>query len=139
MRMITLALAVTMLLSITTSLPAQQGRLSEVGRLHRIDIKSQHPKAYHPAIGDLVKCYLDFPVVPEQIVDDLQVTIKGKSLLAVGVINTSKPKIVGSGQVSLFLMPRQLGLTKVTILPSIPGQETKPIEITFNVGAQRRY
>lgn len=139
MKMIVIALSITALLSVTTSLPAQEGRLREVGRLHRIDIRSQHPKAYHPAIGDLVMCYLDFPVVPEQIVEDLEVTTQGKSLVVLGVVGTSLPKIVGSGQISVFLMPRQLGLTKVTILPSIPPRATKPIEITFIVGEQGRY
>ena len=105
----------------------------DVGRLHRIDIKATHPKAYHPSIGDLVQCYLDFPIVPEQIVDNLQITTAGKSIAVLGVVGTSKPRIVGSGQISVYLMPRQPGLSKLTILPVIPGQKPKPIEITFLV------
>jgi hypothetical protein len=108
-----------------------------VGRLHRIDIKAQHPRAYHPVIGDLVQCYIDFPIVPEQIVDDLRPTIEGKSVSLVAVVNTSKPKIVGSGQASVFLAPRQAGLSKVTIEVIIPGQKPKTYEINFLVELKR--
>jgi hypothetical protein len=76
-----------------------------VGRIHRIDIKAQHPNAYHPAVGDLVQCYIDFPIVPEQIISDLRPAIDGKSMSLVAVVSTSSPKIVGSGQVSVFLNP----------------------------------
>ena len=104
-----------------------------------IDIKADHPKAYHPAIGDLVQCYIDFPVVPEQIVDDLKVRIDGSALALVAKVNTSKPGIVGSGQYSVFLAPRQTGLTKVVIQPTISGRDDiKPIEITFLVQLERR-
>lgn len=103
------------------------------GRLHRIDIKAQHPKAYHPNTGDLVQCYIDFPIVPEQIISDLRPTIEGKSVNLVAVVGTSRPKIVGSGQVSVFLAPRQLGLSHVKIEVIIPGQKSKTYEITFLV------
>ena len=72
-----------------------------VGRLHRIDTKAQHPKAYHPRIGDLVQCYVDFPIFPERIVTELKVSIDGTSVSLVGVVATSLPKIIGSGQVSV--------------------------------------
>jgi hypothetical protein len=104
-----------------------------IGRLHRIDIKAQHPKAYHPYIGDLVQCYIDFPIVPEQIIDDLRPTINGKSLSLVAAVSTSRPGIVGSGQVSVFLAPRQLGLSHVKIEVIIPGQKPRTYEITFLV------
>ena len=104
-----------------------------VGRLHRIDIKATHPKAYHPYVGDLVQCYIDFPIVPEQIISDLRPTIDGKSVSLVAVVNTSKPRIVGSGQVSVFLAPRQLGLSHVKIEVIIPGQKPKQYDITFLV------
>jgi len=108
------------------------------GRIHRIDIKATHPKAYHPVIGDIVKCYLDFPIVPEQIVDDLKISIDGKSLSLGAVASTSMPKIVGSGQISVFLMPRQPGLSEITIQPVIPGQNPpKPIKINFVVEENR--
>ena len=106
---------------------------SDSGRLHRIDIKAFHPRAYHPSIGDLVQCYLDFPIVPEQIVDNLQIT----SATVLAVVSTSRPKIVGSGQISVYLMPRQLGSSKVTIQPVIPGQKPKPTEIIFLVGIRK--
>ena len=108
-----------------------------VGRLHRIDIKSAHPKAYHPAIGDLIQCYLDFPIVPEQIVEDLEVSIDGRPVSMLAVVSTSRPKIVGSGQISVYLVPRQAGLSTVTIQPVIPGQKPKLIEIVFQVQAER--
>ena len=104
------------------------------GRLHRIEIKAKHPKAYHPSIGDIVQCYVDFPVVPEQIVSDLDVNTNGKSLVLVGVVNTSKPKIVGSGQYSAFFVPRQTGRTQLTIAIEIPGQTTKEYQMSFLVG-----
>ncbi len=108
--------------------------LDEIGRLHRIDIRAQHPKAYHPQVGDLITCYFDFPVVPEQIPEDLQVSIEGKSVALVCVVNTSQPKIVGSGQFSVFLVPRQAGLSHVTITPHIYGVgPAKAILITFQV------
>lgn len=110
-----------------------------IGRLHRIDIKAEHPEAYHPIVGDLVQCYLEFPVVPEQIVDNLQVTIEGNSVSLVTVASTSRPGIVGSGQVSAFLTPRQAGTSRVIITPAIPGQdESKPFEMTFVVDTERR-
>jgi hypothetical protein len=108
-----------------------------IGRLHRIDIKAEHPKAYHPAIGDLVQCYLDFPIVPEQIVDDLRPTVEGKSMSVVATVSTSRPRIVGSGQVSLFLAPRQPGLSRVKIEVTVPGQKPKTYEITFLVSSPR--
>jgi hypothetical protein len=103
------------------------------GRLHRIDVKAVHPRAYHPDIGDLVQCYVDFPIVPEQIISDLRVKIEGNSVSLVAVVSTSKPKIIGSGQVSAFLLPRQLGLSKVTITVIIPGQKPKPYELNLLV------
>lgn len=103
------------------------------GRLHRIDIKARHPNAYHPEAGDLVQCYIDFPIVPEQIIDDLRVVIAGKSMSLVAVVSTSRPKIVGSGQVSVFLAPRQLGLSRAEIEVIIPGQKPKSYAITFLV------
>jgi hypothetical protein len=108
-----------------------------VGRIHRIDIKAQHPKAYHPAVGDLVQCYIDFPIVPEQIISDLRPAIDGKSMSLVAVVSTSSPKIVGSGQVSVFLIPRDPGLSHVKIEVIIPGQETKTYDITFLVAPPR--
>ena len=95
--------------------------------------------SYHPIIGDLLKCYLDFPIVPEQIVDDLEVSVEGKSVSLVAVVSTSSPKIVGSGQISVFFTPRQVGMARVLVTPLIPGQEKlKPIEMTFLVEAERR-
>lgn len=138
MKMITFALTISALLLVTAPLPAQEESRAEVGRLHRIDMRAQHPRAYHPSIGDVVKCYLDFPIVPEQIVDNLQVTTHGRTVSVIGVVSTSKPKIVGSGQISLYLMPRQLGLTKVMIQPVIPGQKPKPVEINFLIVKERR-
>ena len=106
-----------------------------VGRLHRIDTKAQHPKAYHPRIGDLVQCYVDFPIVPERIVSELKVSIDGTSVSLVGVVATSRPRIVGSGQVSAYFVPMRAGLSKVTILPIVPGlvPKPKPIELNFLV------
>ena len=111
--------------------PAAAG--NPIGQLHRIDIKADHPRAYHPRIGDLMQCYIDFPVVPEQIVDQLKVTIDGTSVALVATVNTSKPKIVGSGQYSAYFVPRGDGLSKVTILPVITGQRPKPIVISVLV------
>jgi len=108
-----------------------------VGRLHRIDIKAEHPKAYHPTVGDLVKCYIDFPIVPEQIVSDLRVSVDGNSLSFVGVVSTSKPKIVGSGQVSAYLVPRVPGLSQVSITVNIPGQKPKTYKMSFLVELER--
>lgn len=124
-------------LLLTFGFASAQAEDRPVGQLHRIDVKAEHPRAYHPRIGDLVQCYLDFPIVPEQIVDELKVTIDGTSVSLVAVVNTSKPKIVGSGQVSAFFMPRNTGLSKVTILPVIPGQKPKPVEINFLVAGPR--
>ena len=107
------------------------------GRLYRIDIKARHPKAYHPRIGDLVQCYFDFPIVPEQIADGIETQVDGQSVTLVGVVSTSRRKIVGSGQVSAYLVPRISGLTKVTLTPVIPGQTPGPIEINFLVGPER--
>ena len=138
MKTLSLALAAIALVSVSSAVWAQTDTAPATGRLHRIDIKAKHPKAYHPAIGDLVQCYLDFPVVPEQIVENLRVTTAGRSLSVIGVVGTSKPRIVGSGQISLYLMPRQTGQTTVTILPTIPGQKPDPIAITFRVAPERR-
>jgi hypothetical protein len=110
-----------------------------VGRIHRIDIKSQHhPRAYHPAVGDLVQCYLDFPILPDQIVVDLEVSIEGRPLSVVAVVSTSRPKIVGTGQISGYLLPRQAGLSKVKIQSMIPDRKTNPIEISFQVQPESR-
>jgi hypothetical protein len=108
-----------------------------VGRLYRIDIKAEHPKAYHPTVGDLVKCYIDFPIVPEQIVDDLRVSVEGNSVYLVAVVSTSNPKIIGSGQVSAFLVPRVPGLSHVTITVNIPGQKPKTYKMSFLVELER--
>ena len=138
MRSFSLALAATVLLSATSSLSAEPESQAKAGRLHLIDIRARHPQAYRPSIGDVVQCYMDFPIGPEQIVENLEVTTAGRTLSVMGVVGTSSPKIVGSGQISLYLMPRQLGVTKVTIQPSIPGQNPKPIEINFSVEEERR-
>ena len=107
------------------------------GRLHRIDIKARHPRAYHPRIGDVMKCYLDFPIVPEMIADGVETKVDGQSVTLVGVVSTSEPRIVGSGQVSVYLVPRISGLTKVTFTPVIPGQKPESIEINFFVDGER--
>ena len=127
------ALVLSISINVLTAADAQD---DGPGRIHRIDVRAQHPRAYHPRIGDLVQCYLDFPIVPEQIVVDLRATIDGNSVSLVGVVSTSRPKIVGSGQISVFIVPRQPGQTTITILPVIPGQSPKPITINFLV-AQR--
>jgi len=114
-----------------TSLAATTEQDAGPGRLHRIDIKATHPKAYHPEIGDIVQCYMDFPIVPEQIVVDLRIVIEGKSVSLVAVASTSRPKIIGSGQISVFLLPRQPGFSEITILPVIPGQTPSPAKIQF--------
>ena len=130
--------SVSLLLSIYVTSLATAEEDDGPGRIHRIDIRATHPKAYHPAIGDIVQCYLDFPIVPEQIVGDLRITIEGKSLSLVAVASTSRPRIVGSGQISTFLMPRQPGRSAITIQPVIPGQKPKPIKINFLVVEKKR-
>lgn len=47
-------------------------------RLDLVDIKGQHPKAYRPQVGDGFQCFLQFPVVPDKIVDDLEFKIEGE-------------------------------------------------------------
>jgi hypothetical protein len=54
----------------------------------------------------------------------------------VAVVSTSKPKIIGSGQASVFLAPRQLGLSTVTIEVIIPGQKPKTYEMRFLVSPE---
>jgi len=109
------------------------------GRIHRIDINATHPKTYHPRIGDTVQCYMDFPIVPEQIVEDLRITIEGISVSFVSVVSTSQPKIIGTGQISTFLIPRRIGLSEITIRPVIPGQETRAVRIKFVVEEKRNF
>ena len=103
-------------------------RAQSLATLHVIDIKADHPKAYHPRIGDVAQCYLRFAVVPGQIVEDLEFKIEGKSVVRVGVVETTKRP--GGGEISAFLYARAAGMSHVTFAP-IPGHTFKPVRITF--------
>ena len=105
--------------------------------LHRIDIKAQHPKAYHPTFGDLVQCYLNYPIVPGEIVDKLNVTIEGSSIALVAVVDTTRPKTVGASQWSVFLAPRESGLGHLTVVPVCEGKDRTPVKITFLVSPKK--
>ncbi|MEQ8787820.1 MAG: hypothetical protein RIC55_16060 [Pirellulaceae bacterium] len=105
------------------------------GRFHRIDLSETHAQVYELQVGDLVQCYLDFPIIPEAIVEDLELTIRGNRVRLVTVVYTSRPGIVGSGQVSAFLTPIRPGPTQLSIRPEIPGKDTKAVELQFVVKA----
>lgn len=110
------------------------GLAADKPKLHRIDIKTDpHPKAYHPHIGDLVQCYLNYPIVPGQIVDKLKVTLEGSSIALVAVVDTTRPRTMGACQWSAFLAPREGGLSHLTVVPVCEGKDGTPVKINFYV------
>jgi len=108
------------------------------GNLLRVDLRAPvHPKAYHPSIGDLVECHLEYIVVPGQIVDDLKVAVlSGRSVALVAVVNV--PRLPGAGQISVFLAPREEGLTSITITPVVGGKDGRPIKLAFLVAGKAK-
>ena len=128
---------VACLLGLWMAEQAAAAKLARPGTLHRIDLKAEHPRAYHPTFGDQIQCYLTFPVVPEEIVDDLQVEIEGKSVALVAVVQTSDAKKVGVGQISVFLVPRARGLSRLRVSPVIGGKPGKPFELRFLVAVAK--
>jgi hypothetical protein len=105
-----------------------------IGGLHRIDISlPKHPKAYHPSIGDIVQCYIPSAIASERTVEHLQPTITGISVSVVAVVNTSSPELPRTEEVSLFLVPRQVGLSRVSIEVLVSGETSETYLVTFLV------
>lgn len=96
----------------------------------RIDLP-QHPKAYHPQVGDVVQCTLDFAVTPGTDVSDIQVAIKQPVIKEIGVILTSAPGQMGGGQISAFLYAESKGLCHVRFTPMCNGKPLGSYEVTF--------
>jgi len=96
--------------------------------LHVVAIKAQHPKAYHPKLGEAFQFYLAYPVVPGKMVDDLKFKIRGTAVVRIGVAQTQRGKLVGVGEISAFVFVKDTGLTYVEFAP-IPGHTDRPVKI----------
>jgi len=116
------------------AVPAAGDGMAQPGTLVKVDLKAAvHPKAYHPKMGDLVECFLEYVVVPNQMVDDLKVRVEsGRSVGLVAVVHVQK--LPGAGQISLFLAPRDCGLTNIRVTPVIGKIDGKPVKLAFLVG-----
>jgi hypothetical protein len=108
-----------------------------MGTIQRIDMTDvPHPRAYHPALGDIVEVYLPFAITPSTTVDSLDVAINGDSVSLAAVVNNPPKELFGAGRISAFLVPKGAGLSNVTLTASIAGKPGKPIEMAFLVEAQ---
>jgi hypothetical protein len=115
-------------LTVLPAVLASAAQPPEMHTVHKIDIKAQHPRAYHPAVGDVLQFYVRYAVTSDQIVQDLKFSIKGEQLARIGVINTTKPHIVGAGELSAFLLVKDKGLAHVEF-EAIPGHTQQPTRI----------
>ena len=139
MKALFLRILTCFLVFILALVPASgQEEHSAPGQLHRIEIGTDHAKPYRPRVGDLIQCFIDFPVVPERLIEDLRITIEGKSTALVTVVYTSKRGIVGSGQISAFMSARQPGVSKVSIRPITNGKRRRAVLLTFLVQPPRQ-
>ncbi len=104
----------------------KKGRLFPV----RID-KDSHPRSYPVNIGDVVQCYINFPLTPSSIVEDIEVSLENDKLQKIGVVITSDLRMPGSGQRSAFFYVMDGGSCTVTLRPVIGGAVDKEYLITF--------
>lgn len=119
----TTAVAVLALVAVL-SVASAQGQQTPVGACKQIDMTVVHPKAYHPHVGDLFRFYLNYPVIPGKIVDNLEVNLDGRSVGVVTVCDTSKG-LPGSGEVSLFLVAKNLGQSSAEVTLVVDGKRQK--------------
>jgi len=104
----------------------------EKGRLFPVQIdKDSHPRSYLVNIGDVVQCYINFPLTPSSIVEDIEVSLENDKLQKIGVVITSDLRMPGSGQRSAFLYVLDAGSCTVTLRPVIGGEVDREYLITF--------
>ena len=110
-----------------------------MGTLRKIQIDSdKHPDHYDVDVGDVVQCFIDFPLTPSTSVDAIVVFIGGQSLEEIGVIITSDFGLSGAGQMSAFFyvygdFTGSDEFITVKLTPVVPGQIAQTHEITFKV------
>ncbi len=127
------ATVLTIVSSVLISVAYAQQTHAPLGGFKRIDMKAEHPRAYHPFIGDLYQFYLAYTPVPGELVENLHVTVDGRTVGVVSVADTSKG-LPGAGEISLFVVARNLGLSHIDVAPVIAGKPaTKPYRISFFV------
>ena len=104
----------------------------EKGRLFPVQIdKDSHPRSYLVNIGDVLQCYVNFPLTPSSIVEDIAVSLENDKLQKIGVVITSDLRMPGSGQRSAFLYVLDAGSCTVTLRPVIGGEVDREYLITF--------
>ncbi len=129
---VTTAVAAMFFFTAVVSTISAQGQQAPVGAYEQIDLTVEHPKAYHPRVGDLYRFYLKYPGKPEETAANLQVTLKGRSVGIVTVANTSGG-LPGSGEISLFLVAKDVGLSPVEVIPVVNGKPQKKLRMAFLV------
>jgi hypothetical protein len=108
--------------------------LDHSGRLHRIDVRATHPKAYHPRQGDIVQCYAR-PIEGESQLKELSAAVvQGDSVKILGIVDSSEEGSAGA-ELSVFLVPAKAGLCYlgVTPIPVKGTPPTKPYRVPFLV------
>ena len=103
----------------------------------QIDL-DQHPEHYEAAVGDVIQCFINFPLTPGNMVDDIVVKVGGQSLAKIGVTITSDFGRPGAGQMSAFLFvygdfTGNDEFITVELTPVIPDQIETSYEMTFKV------
>ncbi len=110
-----------------------------MGSLRKIQIDlDKHPDHYDVEVGDVIQCFIDFPLMPSTSVDAIVVFVRGQSLEEVGVIITSEFGLSGSGQMSAFFyvygdFTGNDEFITVRLTPVVSGQIARTHEITFKV------
>ncbi len=119
------------------ALPVTADTKTKVGTIHQIQIKQQHPKAYHPRQGDLVYCYIQHPVLANPPKIRFKI-VKGNSIKPLGVFSCpvltpdGKP-VLGSSRLGVMFTVVGDGLSNVEITPigSDGSAPTKPYTLSF--------
>lgn len=111
---------------------------SKMATLHKINIKAYHPKSYHVKIGDLIQCYIDFPLSPDSKVSDIAVSVQNSNLEIIGVMDTSNPEKPDAGQVSAFFyvagkIAKKPTLCYIRLTPFIVDRTAKQYNIAFMI------
>lgn len=88
-----------------------------------------HPKAYHPNVGDVVQCYINFAITPDTIIQDVGASVNEPHLVKIGTAFTSDPAMAGGGQISVFFYVLDEGLCQLRLVPI--GSETKEYVIAI--------
>lgn len=119
------------------SVPANAANPERVGSLVEVPLPATEKKV-EAGVGDVLCFEISYPVVPDKMVSDLKVEIKGEGLTHVATVRAPNRAangqvVVGTAKIAALVRADKSGEMAVTIVPRLGKSNGEKIELKVKV------